>query len=67
MEVGIHSERRGLKVGVEWGCIGIGKRARQLSVTPPPVLPQCLKGISTQATQDVPRSPGESRTLEEHY
>ena len=66
MEVGIHSERRGLKVGVEWGYIGICKRARQLSVTPP-VLPQCLKRISTQATQDVPRSPGESRTLEGHY
>lgn len=35
MEVGVHSERRGLKVGAEWGCIGIGNRARQLSVTPP--------------------------------
>lgn len=35
VEVGIHSERRGLKVGVEWECIGIGNRARQLSVTTP--------------------------------
>ena len=65
MEVGVHSERRGLKVGAEWGCIGIGNRARQLSVTPPG-LPQCLKRISTQASQDVPRSPGESRTLGGH-
>ena len=65
MEVGILSERRVQEVGVEWGCIGSSNRTRQHSMTSPFYLSVCLKKISTQATQEVPRPPGESRTLGE--